>query len=508
MPHSVSKPYALLSVFNKADLGILARALLGAGYRLLSTGGTAKVLRSSGFEVTEVSEVTGFPEMMDGRVKTLHPRVHGGLLARRDVLKDQAEIRSQQIADIRVAVVNLYPFGQAVAAGDSEVECLEQIDIGGPALIRAAAKNFSHVSVLVDPLDYPEFVESLVEGPSLAFRRRLAAKAFAHTAAYDAAIATWFDPGFRALPQVKVTDLRYGENPHQPAALWRGADEVAFQGWQLLQGKELSYNNLLDADAAAQMVAEFDEPACVIVKHTNPAGAARVGVEGTAAQAFELAYACDPVSAFGGVVAFNRPVQKAEAECLLPTFWEVVVAPEFTADALEVLATKRHLRLLEGRFEAPAETVRDTCFGRLVQGCDPVIHNLENLDDVRWVTQLQTPQWLASLGFVWKVCKHTKSNAIVLGRGLATVGVGAGQVSRVDAVRVACAKAGEVAGDAPLVLASDAFFPFRDAVDVAAAHGVRAIIQPGGSKRDDEVIAACNEHGMAMVFTGRRHFRH
>ncbi len=500
--------FALLSLSDKAESVDFARGLVAAGYGILSTGGTADHLKKHGIQVTPVSEITGFPEIMGGRVKTLHPRIHGGLLGRRDVPSDVASMVEHGIADIRVVAVNLYPFSQTVQKGAASAEIVEQIDIGGPAMIRASAKNFRHVTTLVDPSDYALFLAMLPDGPDLEARRGFAAKAFSHTADYDARIATWFDAGSSRDSFVEVAELRYGENPHQSARLLRRPDEAAQGGWETLQGKELSYNNLIDADAALALVAEFDAPTCAIIKHTNPAGVASAP---TLHAAFEHALACDRVSAFGGIVALNRTVDAQLAETLAGSFWEVILAPSFSAEALTTLGAKKNLRVLRrsGGPVLPEWNSRETCFGRVIQAADPKI----NLDPLQldWATPDVAPELAESLVFAWRTCKHVKSNAIVLASGTTAVGVGAGQMSRVDSVRIAFEKMQRAYPDGvpgPIVLASDAFFPFRDGIDVAAEGGVVAIIQPGGSRRDDEIVAACKEHGIAMAFTGTRHFRH
>ncbi|MEZ4461074.1 MAG: bifunctional phosphoribosylaminoimidazolecarboxamide formyltransferase/IMP cyclohydrolase [bacterium] len=505
MKSNESAPFALLSVSNKDGLVAFARGLVQAGYRLISTGGTATFLENAGLAVVRVSDVTGFPEIMDGRVKTLHPRIHGGLLGRRAVAADLAAMYEHGIADIRVVAVNLYPFVETVASGAPEAEIVEQIDIGGPAMVRASAKNFENVTVVVDPRDYPDVLDAIERGIDVETRRRLAAKAFAHTAEYDAHVASWFDPTTRRELRRTTATLRYGENPHQDAVLLASGPE-SFGGWEILQGKELSYNNLVDADAALQLVAEFDQPTCAIIKHTNPAGCAS-GTDLSAA--FERALSCDSVSAFGGIVALNRTVDRALAQTLAASFWEVILATDFDPDALEILAAKKNLRLMRNPnpLHLPSTAVRDTCFGRLEQSADPRIEGAESLE---WATEARA-DLIDALWFAWKVCKHVKSNAIVFATGEQTVGVGAGQMSRIDSVRIGAEKMRRAFPDGvcgPIVLASDAFFPFRDGIDAAAAAGVTAIIQPGGSKRDDEVIRACEEHGIAMALTGRRHFRH
>lgn len=506
-------PRALLSVSDKQGLAPFAARLVAAGYQLVSTGGTFKALQAAGLPVTYVSEVTGFPEILGGRVKTLHPAVHGGILFRRDLIEHAAQLQSNGIVPIDVVVVNLYPFAETIAKrGVTEPEAIEQIDIGGPAMLRAAAKNFCDVTVVVRPIDYDRVASAIASGTNTVdLRRELALEAFAHTAAYDSAIATYL--GGRCTPDAAIPDrlfvpleqdaaLRYGENPHQTAALFKATSAPSFGGARFVQGKELSYNNLLDADAALEAVREHDEPAVVIVKHTNPCG---VGRGATVEEAYERALAADPVSAFGGIVAANRAVCGALAKRLAELFLEVIIAPSFAPEALETLAAKKALRLLAVDTTPKSELrLRTTAFGTLAQTLDPRV----DVDFAQWevVSSRQPSEDEATaLRFLWRVCKHVKSNAIVVGNETATAGVGAGQMSRVESVRIAISKAG---GLQPLALASDAFFPFRDGIDVAAAGGVTAIIQPGGSKRDQEVIDAANEHGIAMVLVGRRHFRH
>ncbi|MPZ87581.1 MAG: bifunctional phosphoribosylaminoimidazolecarboxamide formyltransferase/IMP cyclohydrolase [Nitriliruptorales bacterium] len=508
---------ALISVYDKKGLADLARGLVQAGALLVSTGSTAAVIRDAGPEVTEVSEVTGFPEMMEGRVKTLHPAIHAGILADRGKDTHLAALVEHGIGPIDLVVVNLYPFRETVTPHpDGSVagpaEAVEMIDIGGPTMVRAAAKNHANVAVLVDPGDYAPLLEEVRthHGVTAATRERLAARAFAHTAAYDADIAAWFSRG-EPFPERfgpvhrKALDLRYGENPHQAAAWYaeRG------QSWGLgsarqHQGKPLSYNNLLDADAAWGMVSDLDEPCVAIVKHSNPAGMA---VAATLAEAYSPALAGDPVSAFGGIVAVNRPLDAATARQIIEVFTEVVVAPGFEAEALEVLGAKANLRVLEIARPRPPlrpRTLRSVSGGLLVADADTAP---EAPDEWTVPTAAKPDEsTLAELRFAWIVAKHVKSNAIVLTRDRAAVGVGAGQMSRVDSVRLAVSKSGGRCRRA--VLASDAFFPFRDGPDIALEAGVAAIIQPGGSVRDAEVVAACDERGVPMVFTGRRHFRH
>ena len=506
---------ALVSVYDKTGLTELAAGLARAGAAIVSTGSTAQAIRDAGVAVTDVSEVTGFPEIMDGRVKTLHPAMHAGILADRSKDTHLAALAEHGIEAIDLVVVNLYPFRDTIA--DPEVtsaKAIEMIDIGGPTMVRAAAKNHAHVVVVVQPGDYAELLAELAEhgGVTRETRERLAAKAFAHTAAYDADVASWFarerQERFpeRYQPRFHLAQtLRYGENPHQEAAYYVEAGRP----WGLgsatqLHGKELSYNNLLDTDAAWGMAADFDEPCVAIIKHTNPAGLA---VAATLAEAYPAALAGDPVSAFGGIVAVNRSMDAATAKQVVEVFTEVVVAPGYDDEALEVLRTKANLRILQiARPEPPAGalTVRSVTGGLLVQDADAIAE-----DPAAWtvVTRAQPDEaTLAELAFAWKVCKHVKSNGIVLTRDRACVGVGAGQMSRVDSVRIAVDKSGGRCNGA--VLASDAFFPFPDGPQAAIAAGVVAIVQPGGSVRDQEVVAACDEAGIPMVLTGTRHFRH
>ena len=498
---------ALLSVSDKRGLVEFAQGLKALGFELVSTGGTYRVLEDAGLEVTYVSDVTGFPEILEGRVKTLHPRIHAGLLAK-PTPEHEAELQAQGIPRIEVLAVNLYPFRETVARGAGFEECLENIDIGGPAMLRAAAKNFAAVLPVCDPDDYPAVLEALREGVSPEFRRRLAWKAFAHTAAYDAAIANWLAdepfPQQRFFALEKVSDLRYGENPHQAAALYRVEGEAGpLLEAEVLQGKAMSYNNYGDAEAAWNLVSEFDAPACVAIKHQNPCG---VGLGAGPLEAYKKAYAADPVSIFGGIVAFNRPVDEATARELKPVFLEVLLAPEFTEGALRVLAAKKNLRVL--RVPAPARgaylDMKRLRGGVLLQEGDA----LNLVEDALRVVTPQSPgeaEW-ADLRFAWTVVKHVRSNAIVVAKDGQTLGIGVGQTSRVEAALHALEQAGEQAQGA--VLASDAFFPFDDVVKLAAQHGVRAIIQPGGSKRDEDSIRAAVEAGIAMVFTGVRHFKH
>ena len=510
---------ALLSVSDKAGLVELARGLAAQGVELLSTGGTARALKEAGLAVTEVAEVTGFPEIMDGRVKTLHPKIHGGLLARRDSAEHLAAMEAHAIGALDLLVVNLYPFEATLAKGAAVDDCIENIDVGGPAMTRAAAKNHDFVAVLSDPADYEGLLAEIAAGGiAPATRRRLAAKAFAMTARYDAAIAAWLGglagealPLDYALAGRRQAVLRYGENPHQQAALYLGgpARPGAATARQL-QGKALSYNNLADADAAFECVAELERPAVVIVKHANPCGVAEGATLG---EAYARALACDPVSAFGGIVALNRPLDAATAREIAKLFTEVIVAPEVEPEAAEVIGAKKNLRLLAtGGLPdpaAPGSVVKPIAGGFLLQGRDA-----GRLDPaaLRVVTKrAPTEAELADMVFAFRVVKHVKSNAIVYARGGATVGIGAGQMSRVDSARIAAWKAKEAFGEQGArgsVVASDAFFPFADGLEAAVAAGATAVIQPGGSLRDEEVIAAADKAGLAMAFTGIRHFRH
>ncbi len=518
---------ALLSVADKHGLPEFARALHERGYQIVSSGGTATVLEGAGVPVKRVSEITGFPEILGGRVKTLHPKVHGGILARRHLADDLSELERQGIIPVDIVAVNFYPFENTVAAGQPIDDVLENIDIGGPSMLRAAAKNFKDVLPLTDPKDYALVLSKLAEGVDLRTRLSLAAKAFAASSRYENAIATYMArlgvnddrlcldegdagstesfPEELALRFEKVQELRYGENPHQSAAFYRDS-ALAVAGATKLHGKELSYNNILDLDAAWRLVRELprSRPAAVVIKHTNPAGAA---VGDSLVEAYVSARATDPVSAFGGIVALNRPVDAALAEELAGTFLEAIVSPSFEPDALEVLTKKKNLRLLTVTDEDPLPWKgRNFCRvlgGLLVQDWDA-----EGVDEAfELVTErAPTDSQERGLRLAWIAAKHVKSNAIVLAKGDALVGVGAGQMSRVDSCRLAVDKAQSSLEGA--VAASDAFFPFRDGVDALADAGIVAVVQPGGSVRDDEVIAAANERGIAMVLTHKRHFKH
>jgi phosphoribosylaminoimidazolecarboxamide formyltransferase / IMP cyclohydrolase len=518
-----TRPRALLSVADKQGLAPFAAALEAMGFEILSTGGTAKALRASGITVTDVATVTNFPEIMDGRVKTLHPHIHGGLLARRGV--DDAVLASHGIGVIDVLVVNLYPFEATTARPDcTDAEAIENIDVGGPAMLRAAAKNHEHIAVVVDHVDYERVLAAIKDGGvPPAMRRQLAIKAFNHTARYDIAISHYLrthssTPDEWANPLQRSWDLlqplRYGENPHQRAALYRTAEPVpgAVAHAVKLQGKELSFNNLVDADAAYQAVKAFDAVACVIVKHANPCG---VATAVTPVMAYQLAYRADPSSAYGGVIAFNRPLDQSSAEAIVgQQFAEVVIAPEVSKAARAALAKKPGIRVLETGWSTASAAAQERSFelktiegGLLIQTADD---GRVDLAAAKVATQRQpTANELRDLKFAWSVVKYVKSNAIVLARDTATIGIGAGQPSRVMSARIAALKAEEAKLDVTgSVLASDAFFPFRDGIDAAAERGVLAVVQPGGSMRDDEVIRAADEHGMTMIFTGMRHFRH
>jgi len=507
---------ALLSVSNKAGLLELARGLVEEfGFDLISSGGTAAALKQAGIPVVKVSDYTGSPEILGGRVKTLHPRIHGGILARLDQAADRADLEANQIRPISLVVVNLYPFEQTIAQGANLAEAIEQIDIGGPAMLRASAKNFAHLSVLCHPDQYDAYLQELRQTgeASQQFRQRCALRAFEHTAAYDSAISAYLRdleddldlPAQMVLSGQQIQPLRYGENPHQPAA-WYQTGAVA-TGWGAatkLQGKELSYNNLVDLEAARQIVIEFDpEPAAVIIKHTNPCG---VAIGNSLLEAYTKAFESDSVSAFGGIVALNRPLDAATATELTKTFLECIVAPACEPEAEQILAAKSKVRLLllPDLVSGPKQLIKQIAGGFLLQTADD-----QPVDSATWqvVTDRQpTPSQLAELEFAWKVCKHVKSNAIVITRNQTTCGVGAGQMNRVGSVKIALEQAADKAQGA--ILASDGFFPFDDSVRTAAAAGIAAIVQPGGSLRDADSIKAANELGLVMLLTGRRHFLH
>ncbi|MCM3079797.1 bifunctional phosphoribosylaminoimidazolecarboxamide formyltransferase/IMP cyclohydrolase [Brevibacillus invocatus] len=511
---------ALISVSDKTGLIPFARRLAAAGVEIISTGGTASLLKEAGIPVVGISEVTGFPEILDGRVKTLHPNIHSGLLAVRDNEAHQKQLKELEIETIDLVVVNLYPFKQTIAKPDVTFEeAIENIDIGGPTMLRSAAKNHAFVTVVVDAADYEQVMEEIEanQDTALETRRRLAAKVFRHTAAYDSLISRYLSeqvgellPESYTVTYEKAQDLRYGENPHQRAAFYRaplaGTASIAYA--DQLHGKELSYNNINDADAALAIVREFDQPAVVAIKHSNPCG---VGIGADIREAYQKAYEADPVSIFGGIVAANRTIDRDTALAMKEIFLEIILAPDFTEEALAVLMEKKNLRLLRIPTLNQPEQKADNLFrvapvagGALVQDYDQ--KQLED-DEIRVVTDRQpTAEELAQLKFAWKVVKHVKSNAIVLAKGNMTIGVGAGQMNRVGAARIAIEQAKELATGS--VLASDAFFPMSDTVEAAAQAGVTAIIQPGGSVRDQESIDACNRFGITMIFTGTRHFKH
>jgi phosphoribosylaminoimidazolecarboxamide formyltransferase / IMP cyclohydrolase len=520
---------ALISVSDKTGIAEFARALAGYGIELVSTGGTRKVLSDAGLSVVDVSDLTGFPEMMDGRVKTLHPAVHGGLLAVRDNPQHADAMQAQRIRPIDILVVNLYPFEDTVARGSGFAGCIENIDIGGPAMIRAAAKNHADVAVAVDASDYPAVLDELARHAgmtTLALRRRLAAKAYARTAAYDAAIANWFAreldetaPDYRSIGGRLIEKLRYGENPHQSAAFYRTPEaRFGVATARQLQGKQLSYNNINDTDAAFECVAEFDPSrtaACAIIKHANPSGVA----EGASLlDAYRKALACDPVSAFGGIVALNRRLDAEAARTIVEIFTEVIIAPDASEEAIAIVAAKKNLRLLlAGGLPDPRAaglTAKTVAGGLLVQSRDGAV--VDDMDLKPVTKRAPTNAELRDLRFAFRVAKHVKSNTIVYAKDSSTVGIGAGQMSRIDSARIAARKAMDAAQAAGVaepatkgsVVASDAFFPFADGLLVAIEAGATAVIQPGGSVRDDEVIKAADDHGIAMVFTATRHFRH
>jgi phosphoribosylaminoimidazolecarboxamide formyltransferase/IMP cyclohydrolase len=532
----------LLSVSDKTGIVDLGRGLAARGYELASTGGTARALTDAGLPVTNVSDITGFPEMMDGRVKTLHPALHGGILARRDRRDDLDALARHGIELVDIVVVNLYPFVKAAANPDTPFEALiEEIDIGGPSLVRAAAKNFRGVLVVVHPFDYPRLLTAIDEGPTVAFRYELMLKAFAHTAEYDTTIATTMlrvkvegdrversETDAHFLPTIefenrfdlsleKIRDLRYGENPHQKAAWYRPARIPAGLGnATILQGKELSFTNLLDLDAAARIVLEFEEPAAVVIKHTNPCGAA---TGDSPADAYVRARDADSLAAFGGIVALNRPLDEATASAIVSTFIEAVIAPSVDEAARSILARKANMRVIAAEFDglrSGGVELRSILGAMLVQERDRVIEAQHPwspgslADGLKVVTKRQpTPAEWDALRFAWRICAHVKSNTVIFTDAHRTLAIGAGQMSRVDAVNVAVMKAKGT--NVPLggsAAASDAFFPFRDGLDAVAQAGATAVVQPGGSVRDAEVIAAADEHGLAMVFTGRRHFKH
>jgi phosphoribosylaminoimidazolecarboxamide formyltransferase/IMP cyclohydrolase len=520
---------ALISVSDKTGVVEFARTLAGYGIELVSTGGTSKALSDAGLKVIDISDLTGFPEMMDGRVKTLHPAVHGGLLAVRGNAAHADAMRSHGIRPIDLLVVNLYPFEDTVARGGDFADCIENIDIGGPAMIRAAAKNHDDVAVVVDAGDYAAVLDEFARHggmTTLALRRRLAAKAYARTAAYDAAISNWFAcelgddaPDYRAVGGRLIEKLRYGENPHQSAAFYRTPDvRFGVATSRQAQGKQLSYNNINDTDAAYECVAEFDPvrtAACAIIKHANPCGVAEAA---NLLDAYRNALACDPVSAFGGIVALNRTLDADAVRAITDIFTEVIIAPDATPEAIAIVGAKKNLRLLlAGGLPDPRAaglTAKTVAGGLLVQSRDNAV--VDDMDLKTVTRRAPTKAELRDLRFAFRVAKHVKSNTIVYAKELATVGIGAGQMSRIDSARIAARKAQDAAEAAGLkepatkgsVVASDAFFPFADGLLVAIEAGATAVIQPGGSVRDDEVIKAADDHGIAMVVTGTRHFRH
>lgn len=517
---------ALLSVFDKSGIVELANFLAKNGVEILSTGGTQKALGLAGIPVTPIEDYTQYPEMMNGRVKTLHPKIHAGILNLRDNQEHQQAMQEHDIQNIDLVVVNLYPFEKTIAKADVTLsEAIENIDIGGPTMVRAAAKNYQHVAVVVDPADYEKVIFELnnnqMEIPAK-YHFEFAAKAFSHTASYDAAISNYLNSITKVqehperqkfsktltLPYKKIFDLRYGENPHQQAAYYSEGwhDEPCIGNARQLHGKHLSYNNFLDLDAALETVKEFEKACCVIVKHNNPCGVATT--EGDIAEAFKNAMACDPTSSFGGIIAFNREVSLAAAEEIHQSFFEAVIAPDFEAEALELLKQKKNIRLLKTlpirRYEISGWDMKKVVGGLLVQDRDT---QLVEAADAKVVTKrAPSAEEIQGLDFAWRLCKHVKSNAIVYTTKDRSIGIGAGQMSRVDSVKLAAEKAQSDLKNC--VMASDAFFPFRDNVDLAAEYGIKAIIQPGGSIRDEEVIAAADEYNIAMVFTGMRHFRH
>lgn len=510
------KKRALISVSDKTGIVELARKFVSLGIEIISTGGTSRTLQDANLPVTNISQVTGFPEILDGRVKTLHPKIHGGLLAIRDRASHQQQLEENGISPIDFVVVNLYPFQQTIKKPDVTIEeAIENIDIGGPSMLRSAAKNHRDVTVLVDPADYRRVIEELEQygETSIKTRRLLAAKVFAHTAYYDSLIAGFFNrlvdnrfPDQLTIPYTKEKVLRYGENPHQQAAFYKNAigEEGTLATAEQKNGKELSYNNINDANAALELVREFEEPAVVAVKHMNPCG---VGIGSNLYEAYQKAYEADPVSIFGGIIAVNRQVDAQTAAEMKKIFLEIIIAPSFTDEALDILKSKKNLRLLTLDGASPEQNtlkLQSVGGGLLVQEEDKRTVNKEDCQVV--TNRAPTEEEWEQLLFAWKVVKHVKSNAIVLARDFRTAGVGAGQMNRVGSARIAIEQAGERAKGS--VLASDAFFPMKDTVETAAAAGITAIIQPGGSIRDKESIEEANRHGIAMIFTGVRHFKH
>jgi phosphoribosylaminoimidazolecarboxamide formyltransferase/IMP cyclohydrolase len=516
---------ALISVSNKSELVDLAKFLISCNVEILSTGGTAKLLVDAGVKVEEVATYTGFPEILDGRVKTLNPKIHAGLLSRRDRVEDNKTLEKYNIQKIDLVIVNLYPFEQTVASGASYEDTIENIDIGGPAMIRSAAKNHNSVTVITDPTDYSHLTKEMIDhsgSTSIEFRKELAAKAYRRTASYDAAIGGWFNKTLQTpYPErlnfsgVLKQELRYGENPHQTAALYTNGDKRAGVANAVqLQGKELSFNNLNDTDAAFELVSEFKDIACVIVKHANPCG---VSISANQKDAYLKAIECDPESAFGGIIALNKPLDKDTAKEIIKLFAEVIIAPKITKEAQKVLIEKKNLRVLEAGslpiVNRSDTTIRTLAGGYLIQARDSILTE----GDLNIVTKRSpSKNEMRDLLFAFTVCKHVKSNAIIYAKNNTTVGIGAGQMSRVNSSRIAAWKASDASSKAGenqsravgSVLASDAFFPFADGLIAAAEAGITAVIQPGGSIRDDELIVAADEKGLAMVFTGTRHFRH
>lgn len=520
MGQMTSIRYALLSVSDKSGIVELAEFLISKNVKLISTGGTSRLLKEKGLEVQDVSDITQFPEMMDGRVKTLHPKIHGGILAIRDKADHQAAMEEHDIPHIDLIVVNLYPFEETIAKTDDFAECIEQIDIGGPAMVRASAKNHGDVTIITDASDY-ETLKAEIEssgGTTPEFRKKMAAKAFARTAHYDAMISQWFAkqlgdefPTRVALPLELQSELRYGENPHQQAALYKNNNAPhGVASAKQIQGKELSYNNLADTDAALNCVLEFEDPAVVIVKHANPCG---VAVSDSIPTAFDKALACDPVSAYGSIIALNRDIDDAFLDAMGKLFVEVIIAPSITDAAKERLSSRKNLRVLilnPWPKQSTAMKVKSISGGFLLQTEDNVLSDPKDWQQVS--ERKPTDAEKADMAFAEIICKHVKSNAIVMVKDKATIGIGAGQTNRLDSTRIAAWRAQDTATSVEnakgAVLASDAFFPFADGVEAAAEHGIAAIIQPGGSIRDDEVVAAADKHNIAMVCTGIRHFNH
>ena len=506
---------ALISVYDKTGVTDLAAVLHAAGVEIVSTGSTAATIAAAGVPVTQVAEVTGFPEILDGRVKTLHPRIHGGILADRRKAEHRATLDEHGITGVDLVVANLYPFSDTVASGAGVEDCIEQIDIGGPAMVRAAAKNHANTAVVVSPADYPEVVAVVRsgEGFSDTQRRELAVKAFRHTAEYDVAVASWLGaidateplPAWVAATWQRAEVLRYGENPHQQAALYINEHADGLAHAEQLHGKQMSYNNFVDGDAAHRTAWDFEQPAAAIIKHANPCG---IAVGADLLSAYRAAFDTDPVSAYGGVVAVNREVDADTAAAMAEIFLEVIIAPSFTSEALDVLRQKKNLRLLQAGPRKAGAEVRFISGGMLMQGADRI--DAPGDDPAQWTLAAGEPvdeTTLADLAFAWRACRAVKSNAILLAKEQAAVGIGMGQVNRVDSARLAVARAGEERAQGA-VAASDAFFPFPDGLEVLLAAGVKAVVQPGGSVRDEEVVAAARAAGVAMYFTGVRHFFH